>query len=107
MRIYEARTDETTASIDLLQAIFERRFALQLNRSDDSFFDPDCVRPGSELTLRGIYDCRIGNVERLVRLLHPRFHLEVRETVCQLDSESVPLAYSASLTTGGLGKAFA
>jgi hypothetical protein len=40
-------------------------------------------------------------------LLHPRFHLEVRETVCQLDSESVPLAYSASLTTGGLGKAFA
>jgi hypothetical protein len=107
MRIYEARTDETTASIDLLQAIFKNSFALRLNCNDDAFFDLDRICSSLELALTGIYDCRIGNVEWFVRSLHPRFHLKVCETVCQLVSDSVQRAYSASLTTGGLGKAFA
>jgi hypothetical protein len=81
MCINEARTDETTASIDLLQTVFKNSFILQLNRGDDPFFDPDGVRPGFELALGGIYDGCIGNVEWFVRLLHPRFHLEVCETV--------------------------
>lgn len=107
VRINEAWADIPSASIDLLQAIFKKSFALRLNRSDDAFFNSDCVCAAFQLAFGGIYDSRIGDVKRFVRLLHPGLDLEVCETVCQLDSDRVMSTYSASLTTGGLGKAFA
>lgn len=107
VRIDESWTDITSASIDLLQAIFKNSFALGLNRSNDALLNFDCVCAAFQLAFGGIYDGCIGNIERFVRWLHPRFHLKVRETLCQLDSDRVLEAYSASLTTAGLGKAFA
>lgn len=43
MSIYEAWADVASAGIDLIQAVFENSFILQLHRGDDALFDPDCV----------------------------------------------------------------
>lgn len=109
MRINQSRTDELPLHVYLLDAIVEPSTLLRVHRDDLALLDPDGVFPVHELATSSIDNGRVDEVEALVGLSEPGLDIELGKTASQLWARKMSWCdtYRASLTTGGLGNAFA